>query len=181
MDNPSLRNCAPRFGFAWDVFGTGKTALRGGFGMFYLQFDQTWVRQGGFRAPPWLAELDRSGADLRAAEARRDDQRFQVTLETKQLFFAALRQGELLEVAGSRLRQAEESLEMTRRQARVGLATTSDTLRARLEMVNARQAVLTAETATRAARFALARQIGEEQPVTPTPPAISPKRTLEGG
>jgi outer membrane protein TolC len=118
-----------------------------------------------------FAELDRSGADLRAAEARRDDQRFQVTLQTKQLFFAALRQGELLEVAGSRLRQAEESLDMTRRQARVGLATTSDTLRARLEMVNARQAVLTAETQTRAARFALARQVGEEQPVAPTPPA----------
>lgn len=117
-----------------------------------------------------FADLDRSRAELLSAQAQRDDQRFQVTFQTKRFFFTALRQGELLDVANSRLSQAVESLDLTRRQAQVGVATRSDTLRARLEMVNARQAVLEAETAARSARFALARQVGGDQPVIPVEP-----------
>src|SRR5262249_33688109 len=46
-------NLGGRFGFAWDVFGDGKTSVRGGAGMFYDQHLLGEFNNGGVNAPPW--------------------------------------------------------------------------------------------------------------------------------
>ena len=117
-----------------------------------------------------FADMDRARADIASADADLENQRFGVVLQTKDLYFAALRQADLLEVARASVTRAEESLQNTRRRTQLGSGTRSDTLRSRLEVTNAMQAVLQAEAATRAARFSLGRQVGLSEPVMPELP-----------
>jgi hypothetical protein len=52
FSNPTRRNFEPRIGFAWDPFKNGKTAVRGGFGMFdVLPMLYTTVTMNGRGAP----------------------------------------------------------------------------------------------------------------------------------
>ena len=52
FSNPTLRNFEPRVGFSWDPFKNGKTALRGGFGMFdVLPMLYTTITMVGRGAP----------------------------------------------------------------------------------------------------------------------------------
>lgn len=117
------------------------------------------------------AELDRASLQVEAADAFLEGQRFGLILNTKRFFFGALEQADLLEVAEARVARAEDSLELVRQRVAAGAATASDSLRARLELANARQAALQTEAQVRAARMALGRQVGASGPVEPLAPA----------
>ena len=50
--NLRWNNFGPRIGFAYDVFGDGKTALRGGVGVFFERYQQNVFNFGGISNPP---------------------------------------------------------------------------------------------------------------------------------
>ena len=52
-ENPSLKNFAPRVGLAWDPWGTGKTSVRTGFGVFHDQILPKYYFFSGSLNPPF--------------------------------------------------------------------------------------------------------------------------------
>ena len=55
LANADLNNFAPRIGLAWDVFGTGRTSVRAGYGLFYESVNADSLAQEN---PPFAGTSD---------------------------------------------------------------------------------------------------------------------------
>lgn len=125
----------------------------------------------GFRR---LANLRASSANQDAAEAGAVNQRFQVTLATKEIFYDAVGVEELVRVAEAQVRRAQQQLQISVEKLRAGSATRSDSLRSTVEFGNARIALLQARAALAFAQANLGRQIGVDVPVRAVPDTVLP-------
>lgn len=125
----------------------------------------------GFRR---FANLKAASATLAAAEAGVVTQRFQVQLDTKQAFYDALASEELVRVAESQVRRAQQQLQISIEKLRAGSATRSDSLRSTVEYGNARISLLQAQANLATTQAILGRQIGVEQSVRAVPDSVIP-------
>jgi outer membrane protein TolC len=119
-----------------------------------------------------LAQLRSTGADVAAADAEYDSQRFATVLRTTELFYSAAAGANLARVADQRLARARQQLAAAQTRLELGTVTQSDVLRAELEVGNAEVAVLDAQSALRTSALELGRQIGLSEAVHTTEAAL---------
>jgi len=116
-----------------------------------------------------IYERSAAAATRDAADAGIVDQRFQVTLQTKQLFYDALARRALVRVAEAQERRAGQQRQIAVDKLRAGSATRSDSLRSTVDLGNARLALLEAQANLATAEANLGRQVGLDEPVRAQP------------
>jgi outer membrane protein TolC len=162
----SQRNGGTRFNSTTGqiVTAPASTSFNGGLSASVELFD-------GFRR---LADVRASHATQDAAEAGVTNQRFQVTLQTKQAFYNALASDDLVRVAQSQVKRAQRQLQISIDKLHAGSATRSDSLRSLVDYGNARIALLQAEANLATAQANLGRQIGVDGSVRAMPDSVLP-------
>jgi outer membrane protein TolC len=141
------------------VSGPASTSYTGGISLNLTLFD-------GFAR---FATSNAAAASGDAADAGYINQRFQVTLTTKQLFYNALATEELVTVAEAQVRQAQQQMDIAVQKLHAGSATRSDSLRSVVDLGNATLALLQARANLATAQANLGRQVGVDQPVRALP------------
>lgn len=111
----------------------------------------------GFRR---IANLKATASFDAAADAGVVNERFLTTLQTKQLFYAAVATDALVRVADAQLTRARQQLQISVEKLHAGSATRSDSLRSTVEFGNARIDLLRAQANLLGAQADLGRQIG---------------------
>jgi outer membrane protein len=125
----------------------------------------------GFRR---LAQIRSARAAGDAAGAGKLNEQFQVTLQTKQLYYDALAREELVVVAEAQVRRAGQQLRISVQKLQAGSATRSDSLRSVVDLGNARLALLQSIANLATAQANLGRQIGVDALVRAIPDTALP-------
>jgi outer membrane protein len=119
-----------------------------------------------------LAQLRAAGAGMDAAEARVREQAYVVVLRVTETYYAAAASSDLVAVADQRLERARQQEEFAGNRYELGTATTSDLLRAQIEVANAELAALEARAALRSSSLELGRLVGVAGEVRPADAAL---------
>src|SRR2546422_2581581 len=121
-----------------------------------------------------LQRYRNAGATAEAANAGYTNQRFQITLQTKQAFYNALATEDLVRVAEAQVRRAQQQLRISVDKLHAGSATRSDSLRSLVDYGNSRIALLQAQANLETAQANLGRQIGVDALVRAVPDSVLP-------
>ncbi|MEX1183295.1 MAG: TolC family protein [Gemmatimonadota bacterium] len=119
--------------------------------------------QGGydiFTGGRRIMNIRTANADLAAADAEYDAQRFATILSATEAFYAAAAASGIVDAAEHRLARARDQFAAAQTRLELGTATQSDALRAELELGNAEGALLDAHSAMRNASLELGRRVG---------------------